>query len=495
MLRSERRDLSRVERSRADCGYYAPPPIMHTINDCFSFRSLSESTLTLVNRIAFAQSKGFSTGTEGETYWDYGLKVQKCVGELTKQLTDQTFQWSPAREMVRVLKSGKSRRIYVSNWSDRLVEHWLNDCLTGLLDKWYSPRCLSYRHGGMYGHTACHKKVRTALERWENPYVYKTDITSYFYQIDHEWMLRQLGELFEGYLLRLLTDKIRYSFIPEDGSNTAKSSLGIPFGSALACVLSNIHLTDVDKMFDNRSPDLEYFRYADDILLLSPDADVYEAAVKDFEQAIADRHLELSDRKTQASKLGVDAKSFTHLGLEWRVGGESRLSLPKFRKLRNLFRRSLSNSASRIRKQKTLQGKVEMAAKIVSSAIHERIKNAAIVDYYLQHVSDEEQIHKLDRLLMEAVVSVVLNKRFRQRDFKLVSPEMMRKAGVPSLLHRHRLHKHGHLHVDLLSVRNEDMLERYMDKHEARAETLNFMRMKKAQNKVKKNDPKDSVRS
>lgn len=455
---------------------------MLTIKDCFSVKSLSDSTLTLVNRVAFAQSKGFSTGTEGETYWDYGLRIFRRVKELTDDLKHERFTWGPSREMIRVLKSGKSRRIYVSNWADRLVEHWLNDCLVELLDTWFSKRCYAYRHG-RYGHTQCHFDVRRALRKFSQPYVFKTDITSYFYQINHATILAQLRGLFDGYLLSLLEDKVRYLFESVDGGE-ARSTIGIPFGSALACVLSNIHLTDTDKMLDH-TPELEYFRYADDILILSDNLDVFTNATHNFRQDIIDKRLTLSERKTLEGQLGVNTKTFTHLGLDWVETGESRLSLPKFRKLRNLFRNTLSNSARKIQKGKTLHDKLSIAAQIINSTVHERIKNAAIIDYYLQHVTDEEQIHKLDRLLMEAVVSVVLDKRFRQRDFKVVSPEDMRAAGVPSLLHRHRLHKHGHLKVDLLSIRNEDTLERYIEKHERRAETLNFMRMRKLERKSK----------
>ena len=59
---------------------------------------------------------------------------------------------------------------------------------------------------------------------------------------------------------------MRFVFHDESGSHRAE--VGIPFGAAIACVFANIYLNDLDRQIE-RIPSVHYFRYADDLLVIT----------------------------------------------------------------------------------------------------------------------------------------------------------------------------------------------------------------------------------
>src|SRR5208337_5278777 len=83
---------------------------------------------------------------------------------------------------------------------------------------------------------------------------------------------------------RLLQQRVRFLFHDESGAHAAQ--VGIPFGAAIACLFANIYLTGFDREIE-RIRDVHYFRYADDLLVLSP---VREAAL--LAQECLDRGME-----------------------------------------------------------------------------------------------------------------------------------------------------------------------------------------------------------
>jgi hypothetical protein len=69
----------------------------------------------------------------------------------------------------------------------------------------------------------------------------------------------------------------------------------------------------------------------------------------------------------------------------------------------------------------------------------------AIVDYYLKHVSDEEQLRLLDRWLAEEVLSLAFKGGHRKSHFRMMPFRSLRAMGLPSLVHRRRQIRHGQI--------------------------------------------------
>jgi hypothetical protein len=451
---------------------------MIKLADCLKIQDLATNAIDLINKLIFQPHKAYTTSSDGKTYFEFGARIGRQLQQIDRKIKNRRYAWQPFRKIQVRAKLNKIRDIYLSCWEDKIVEGWLNDCLNRLLHEWFSKNSYAYRIEDL-GLDSCQAKMEKAVKR--SQYFIKRDITKYFYTIDHQIILAQLAELIDpnDYLYKLIAARIQCEYLDTDGA-IKKAIIGVPFGSAIACTLSNIHLTALDKEMLNFK--VEYFRYADDILIMGDDPDEVVKAGEHFDAGIAKLKLALKPSATQNMSFIEHPKftkitKFKHLGLEFSCEGAVRFAVEKQRKIINFFKRELNKRKYRIRKEKDLDRKIEIAIDGVNMMVTNRIRSAAIVDYYLKHVNDELQLKNIDRLVAELVISTVLDKPFRQKDFRTIPFKKLRKMGLTSLLHRSRLHRHGHLRVSFLSLHNELVFRRYEELRIRRRNRIDHMRM------------------
>jgi len=451
---------------------------MINFDDCLKIQDLATNTIDLINKLIFQPHKAYTTSSDGKTYFEFGARIGHQLHLIDRKIKNKKYTWKPFRKIQVRAKLNKVRDIYLSCWEDKIVEGWLNDCLNRLLHEWFSKNSYAYRIEDL-GLDSCQARMEKTIKR--NKYFIKRDITKYFYSIDHQIILAQLAELIDpnDYLYELITARIRCEYLDTD-KTIKKPVIGIPFGSAIACTLSNIHLTALDK--DMVKFRIEYFRYADDILIMGDDPDEVIRAGEYFDNEIAKLKLALKPSAKQNISFVEHPKftkvtKFKHLGLEFSCEGVVRFAVEKQRKIINFFKRELNKRKYMIRKEKNLDRKIGIAIDGVNMMITNRIRCAAIVDYYLKHVNDELQLKNIDRLIAELVISTVLDKPFRQKDFRIIPFKKLRKMGLTSLLHRSRLHRHDHLKVSFLSLHNELVFRRYEELRIRRRDRIDHMRM------------------
>jgi retron-type reverse transcriptase len=452
---------------------------MLTLLDCLAACNIELSALDVINKLVFKPRKAYTTSTSGETYYEFGSHVTSKVKKLVKSVKSGKFKFKPSKKIRKKTKPTKIRDIYLSNWEDKIIETWLNDSLNELLDGWFSDNSFAYRTNG-FGLDSCQHQITKIFN--QNRYYAKRDIRNYFYSIDHDILLKQLRELIDpdDFLFELVRQRVQFEY--EYGNETRIADIGIPFGSAVACTLSNIFLTELDKEMDNF--DVVYFRYADDILIVGSDPTQVKAAVDHFDEKIASLNLELKPSYTQNMSFEDHddfdkITKFKYLGLEYMYDGTVRLSVEKQRKIMNMFKREMKAKSSELKKVKSVDQKLEILVPAMNDVVQDRIRSAAIIDYYLKHVNDELQLKNMDRLLAERVISCITGKPFRKGHFRIVSFKKLRGMGLISLLHRSRLHRHGHLRVSFLSMHNELLHKRHVETMRRREERINHMKMGK----------------
>lgn len=452
---------------------------MITLEDCKKARTIEESTIFLVSKVTYYPRKAYTQSTDGVTFWEFGTNLLKKIKKIKEEIEKEKFNFLPFRKIKRKTKLNKIRDIYLSTWRDKVVDRWLNDCLGILLHNWFSKNSYAYRIEGV-GLDSCISDVTRSVKR--SQFFIKRDITQYFYTIDHEILLSKLALIIDknDYLYELLRQRVHFNY--EWKGKPEKAKIGVPFGSSLACVLANIYLTDLDKSV--RQFKVWYFRYADDFLVASDSADQATLAAQHLDSGIADLKLGLKASHKQNLSYVDEPRfdkitRFKHLGLEFMDNGKVKLAVEKQRKIINFFKRSLKAKKTAIKKLKTIDEKLSMSVNVVNDVIHDRIRSAAIVDYYLKHVNDEIQLKNMDRIVTEMIISVILEKKFRKGDFRKVPYKKLRDAGLISLLHRNRLHRHGHLKVNFLSLYNEKVTNRHTYMMKKREERINYMRISK----------------
>jgi hypothetical protein len=132
------------------------------------------------------------------------------------------------------------------------------------------------------------------------------------------------------------------------------------------------------------------------------------------------------------------AREFRHLGLLFRAGGAVSLSRDKLRKIQNLFRFAFRRARRRWMKISDPGEKTRELVALAAATIEKGLRNVAILDYYLKHVDDENQIRLLDRWLAEEVLACVFGGH-KKGHFRRISFAELRAMGLPSLVHRQRL--------------------------------------------------------
>jgi len=117
------------------------------------------------------------------------------------------------------------------------------------------------------------------------------------------------------------------------GSEDDLTGIGIPQGGALSCFITNIMLHEVDQAVEKtQRPDgskIKYFRFCDDMIILSPDAATCRAAMAAYQEAVHRAKLPihepvdvsgyLSDSKSRKKIWGLKSK----MAYLWAPGSES----------------------------------------------------------------------------------------------------------------------------------------------------------------------------
>jgi hypothetical protein len=416
---------------------------------------LYKAALRVYTKPLFQWRKALSTSTDERTLYDLAARGIRGMDQIHQALQRQSFTFRPAVAL-HYNFNGKERTLYISPWEDRIVDLLLYRTLNHKLHAWFSPNSYAYRERA-YGLDHCQTRIIRILRALSAPvYVIKRDIADYFASVDHEIFLQRLTALVDpnDYLFHLLEQRVRFSY--QYNGPPERAAMGIPFGSAVACLFANIYLTEVDRKLEEIAG-ISYFRYADDFLILSRSPEATLVAAKTLGTSLA--VLKLTTKRSHELncvlvKNGEHAESvfpanpvfsatpaFRHLGLQFSADGGVTLSRDKCRKVQNLFRFGFRRSRSRWRKITDPWERAQALSAIAADIMAKGVRNVAIVDYYLRHVDNDRQLHRLDRWLAEEVLSLVFAGH-RRGNFAKLSFSELRAMGLPSLVHRRRLILH-----------------------------------------------------
>lgn len=129
-------------------------------------------------------------------------------------------------------------------------------------------------------------------------FVVETDVTAFFDCVSHTVLMQELQDLA---LPKPVLDALREMLRTwESAPNT-----GIPQGPDASRLLGNFYMTAIDSVITTL-PDVHYFRYMDDIRIVSPSRHSAVEALKVLDTECRKRNLSLSTKKT-ALRHGKDA--------------------------------------------------------------------------------------------------------------------------------------------------------------------------------------------
>ena len=451
---------------------HCPLPPTHrkaTFAQVYSELALHQAVIRAYSKPLFTWRKALGMSHDGRTLYDFARHSLKNIHTLHLQLAGGTFQFRPGIAL-HYNFNGKHRTINLFPWEERIVDLLLYRVLTHYFHGAFEPSCHAYRMGG-FGVDECQRSLNTRLRQLPRPiYFVKRDVQDYFPSLDHECLLAMLAEWVEpdDILFELLRQRIEFGI--KTHGTVATNQCGVAFGTAIACFFANLYLTPLDRRLAS-VPGLHYYRYADDLLAFSGD----RATTAHAEEIIGESFESLRLRSkpkhhrnfyfpAEADCSQVDehfepCEKFRHLGLEFRADGGVGLSRDKSRKIQNLFRFAWRRYAHKLGKLRSPKGRARKAIEVANDVLEHGYRSIAIIDYYLKHVDDEEQLRRLDRWLAEAVLAIAFDNGHKKGNFKKMPFAKLRAMGLPSLRHRRRLLRHGHLESSFFTLRTEKLIE------------------------------------
>ena len=421
-------------------------------SDVYCEADLYKAAVRLYTKPLFSWRKALFASTDNRDLYDFARSGLRNLAEIHRALTRKSFSFRPAVALHRNFR-GKRRTLYIYPWEERLVDLLLYRIMSARLHDWFSENSYAYRLRG-FGLDRCQRKIAGIFAATEDPlFVVKRDIAGYFPSINHDLLLARLSDLVDpdDYLFHLLEKCIKFSYL--DLGETFNATQGIAFGTPTACLLANIYLTPLDRKFDALSG-LQYFRYADDLLLLAGSRGTIESALACFDAGLME--LQLRSKPSHEQNLLLSRENSTaegfeptgrirHLGLEFRADGSVRLSRDKCRKICNLFRFAFRRKRAKLARIVDVRKRALFVIEAARHVLEQGVRNVAIIDYYLKHVGDEAQLRLLDRWLAEEVLSLTFGGGHKKSYFRQLPYHRLRAMGLPSLVHRRRQIQHGQI--------------------------------------------------
>ncbi|MEY9181279.1 reverse transcriptase domain-containing protein [Bradyrhizobium sp. USDA 313] len=255
---------------------------------------------TLRAAYEMAKENDGAPGTDGVTFEAIEAQgVEALLEQLRNELTTHTYQPLPARKQEIPKDGNKVRILSIPAIRDRVVQGALKLILEPVFEADFQPGSFGYRPKRT-AHDAI-KLVSDAIAQRKTR-VLDFDLRAYFDNVRHDRMLEKVAQrINDPDVMRLLRVMLKTS-----------GKKGVPQGSVLSPLLSNLYLNEVDKMLERareitrngKFTNVEYARFAHDLVILihahKRHGWLIGAVTKRIREEFAKLQVEINDEKSRS---------------------------------------------------------------------------------------------------------------------------------------------------------------------------------------------------
>jgi RNA-directed DNA polymerase len=317
---------------------------------------------TLREAYQMAKENDGAPGVDGVTF---EAIEERGVEEFLEQIRDELIggRYRPMRVRSKEIpkEGGKVRVLGIPTIRDRVVQGALKLILEPILEADFQPGSYGYRPKRT-AHQAV-RRVEEAIAR-EKTRVIDLDLRAYFDNVRHHLLLEKMARRIQDadvmHLLKMIL------------KSTGKQ--GVPQGGVISPLISNVYLTEVDRMLEKaievtrygrerQYTVVQYARFADDLVILIHAHRNNDWLVKAVEKRVREEfsklQVEINEEKSRMVDLSK-GENFSFLGFEYRriLGSKGvwwPLLTPKAKKrkaltqkLKEIFRRYIGQPVKRV---------------------------------------------------------------------------------------------------------------------------------------------------
>src|SRR5215471_2210206 len=315
---------------------------------------------TLQEAYEMAKSNDGAPGVDGVTF----EAIEENGGEsFLKQIRDElvnnTYRPMPARKKEIPKDGGKKVRVLsIPSIRDRVVQGAVKLILEPIFEADFQSGSYGYRPKRT-AHQAVNRVAQAIVE--EKTRVIDIDLRAYFDNVQHSLLLKKVARrVQDDAVMHLLKMMLK-----------ATGEKGVPPGGVVSPLLSNLYLTEVDRMLEKaiattrreQYTNVQYARFADDLVILVDAHRRHDWLVKAVErrlrEELAKLRVEINEEKSRMVDL-AKGESFSFLGFEYRrIQSRNRVWRPYyapklkkrtalFAKLREVFRQNVSQPVGKV---------------------------------------------------------------------------------------------------------------------------------------------------
>ena len=285
---------------------------------------------SMLNRANFevafhALNKNAATGVDGVTFQEYEKNLSGNLLDLESRLKEKRYRAKLVKRVFIPKSNGKLRPIGIPVLEDKIVQYVVREILQTLFEPLFRSSSYAYRPN----RSARQAAVDLSKELMRTcTWVVESDISGFFDNVSHEWMLRMLERrVNDRALIGLIRKWLRAGVMQPDGA-VEYPERGTPQGSIVSPILANIYLHYVlDLWFEqearrNMRGRAVLIRYADDFVV----GFRYHADAARFYRMLPGRMekfgLNLAKEKTRKFMFNrfrkEESEAFEFLGFEYR---------------------------------------------------------------------------------------------------------------------------------------------------------------------------------
>ena len=205
-----------------------------------------------------------AAGIDQMSVAEFAERKSELLRKAREKLRAGTYRFKPARRVLipKPGKPGKFRKLGIPVVLDRVVAQSIYTVLEEIFDWQFTSSNFGFRRG-----KSQHQAIRYVRDLVAEGYSWcvSIDLKSFFDEIPHDLIFKLIRrEIADEPLVTLIARALKSGVVV--GGKFEKTTKGVPQGSPLSPILSNIVLNELDHELERRG--LKYARWADDFVIL-----------------------------------------------------------------------------------------------------------------------------------------------------------------------------------------------------------------------------------